>query len=291
MRIVVTGSSGRVGMGVLRELLEQGHDVVPVDLRPPKQALPELPATRLLNLADVSEAGANLDEIVTSADAVCHLGNVPGFDGTSNHAPAALVNNVGSTFNIFHAASAAGVRKLVYASSIQAYGILTNSGDNSIVSPPRYLPIDEDHPLLPRDGYPLSKALGEHVTESFARRDARISAFSLRLSWVVSPAHAHSVPQDPSWSPRPTASLYSYVHVRDVARAIRLCLESDRTGHIPLNIVSPRSGWAWSADALREAYGVEPVFRQPLAPQDSLFSTARAWDMIGFRAERSQASQ
>ena len=52
------------------------------------------------------------------------------------------------------AAEAANVRRTVVCSSVAAYNI-------SAENPPRYLPVDVDHPAAPITAYGLSKQTGE----------------------------------------------------------------------------------------------------------------------------------
>jgi len=135
MRIVVTGSSGRLGMFVVRELLAQHYDVVPVDRRAHND--PAMPATQVVDLAQPGDYGAFFRDV----QVVCHLGNLPSFDPrlTAGMTPAkGFAENVASTYAVFDAAVDMGVRHFVYASSVNAYGVCLMSPDKpQLVSPPR----------------------------------------------------------------------------------------------------------------------------------------------------------
>src|SRR5690606_4301358 len=86
--------------------------------------------------------------------------------------------NVRNTYHVCRAAVEAGVRKIVFASSIQAYGTCLNGPSTpGFLSVPLYLPIDEAHPLLPRGAYSLSKAVGAQTVAMFARRYPRLQAW------------------------------------------------------------------------------------------------------------------
>jgi len=70
---------------------------------------------------------------------------------TSINAPAAdAAVNITGSINLLEACRACGVKKIVYASSAAVYGN------------PRYLPVDEEHPLQPLSGYGVSKHTVEH---------------------------------------------------------------------------------------------------------------------------------
>ncbi len=62
-------------------------------------------------------------------------------------------NNVISTYNLLAKASARRKIKFIYASSISVYGEV------------KYLPVDEEHPLIPKDFYGFTKYLGEECVK------------------------------------------------------------------------------------------------------------------------------
>jgi nucleoside-diphosphate-sugar epimerase len=278
MRIVVTGSTGRLGRRTVQTLREGGHEVLPVDVRVPEDG--SAPDTRVVNLT-VYEG---LTTLFAGCDVIVHLGNLPGF-GHSGRAEG-YRNNTVSNNNVFQAADELKINRIIYASSVQSYGCFGgSSGHGSTFSAPRYLPLDEDHPLLPADAYPLSKATGEWIAEAFVRRRPELTAWSLRFTGI-------RAPRDPSRPPRvvkegsPDAwfrgSLNTFIYVDDAARAVLLCCQTERPGHTPLNIVAPKAYRPWSPELLRSAYGCLPEFRRELGPEDSLISGERAAALIGF---------
>lgn len=277
MKILVTGSNGRLGTVVMRDLRASGHDPIGVDVHPGDN-------NRIADLTRVSE----IAPLLAGCDAVCHLGNFPSFEKCATQAEG-FANNVNSTYAVFEACARAGVRNIVYASSIQAYGFYGNDARKPLhVSQPRYFPIDEDHPLLPRDGYPLSKATGEWIADSFVRADSALQVFSLRFTWI-------RTEQDtvPDLRPEPSpehpfplvGSMFTQIPVADAARAVRLCCEARRPGHTQLNIVAAKSMWPWTAELIEPAYGPMPELRTALRPEDALISGARAAAILGFHVE------
>jgi nucleoside-diphosphate-sugar epimerase len=88
--------------------------------------------------------------------------------------------NVSGSFNVYHAAAETGIRRVVSASSINAFGFHWGVARFPI----RYLPIDEDHPSSTSDCYSLSKQLLEEIA-SYAWRREGISGCCLRLPWVA----------------------------------------------------------------------------------------------------------
>jgi UDP-glucose 4-epimerase len=114
MHIVVTGASGNVGTSVLRALADEAlvKSVVGIARRRPAVAFPK---TTWIE-ADVSRD--DLEPSLRGADAVVHLAWLiqPSRDEAKMRA-----TNVGGSARVFEAAARAGVRRLVYASSVGAY--------------------------------------------------------------------------------------------------------------------------------------------------------------------------
>ena len=66
--------------------------------------------------------------------------------------------NVEGSINLLDIAAAAGVRKIIYAST-----------GGAMYGEPRYLPCDEDHPIVPLSHYGISKHTVEHYLELYAQ--------------------------------------------------------------------------------------------------------------------------
>lgn len=114
MRVVIVGASGNVGTSLLRSLAAEPavDSVLGLSRRVPKA---EFPKTEWRSV-DVSRS--ELRPLFTGADAVVHLAWLiqPGRDRALTYAV-----NVEGSARVFRAAAAAGVPKLVYASSVGAY--------------------------------------------------------------------------------------------------------------------------------------------------------------------------
>lgn len=151
-RILVTGSAGRVGSRVARELLESGHRVTGFDLR---AGGIDHPAYRevLGGFDDRSAA----KQAVQSADAILHLGAFMSWLPADRDR--LFQANVEGTRVLLEEAAAVRPKRLVFASSGEVYP----------ENVPDYQPIDEDHPLKPRSPYGLSKLLGEEIVRFFER--------------------------------------------------------------------------------------------------------------------------
>jgi nucleoside-diphosphate-sugar epimerase len=114
MRIVVTGATGNVGTSVVRALAadEQVDSIVGIARRRPVWRAPKTEWKR----ADV--ATSDLVPLFRGADAVVHLAWLI---QPSHREDVMRRTNVLGSMRVFDAAAAAGVRALVYASSVGAY--------------------------------------------------------------------------------------------------------------------------------------------------------------------------
>lgn len=172
MRILITGGTGDVGRAAVERLVSGGHAVTVAGRRPGLS----VPGA-IYRTCDITDPAA-VREAVRGAEAVVHLAAVP----RPSLAPPEEVFrvNAGGTFQVFQAAAAEGIRRVVCASSINALGF--NYGRRSF--PILRLPIDEGHPPSTTDAYSFSKDITERIADYFWRREG-ISSVSLRLPWVA----------------------------------------------------------------------------------------------------------
>jgi UDP-glucose 4-epimerase len=130
-RIVVTGGSGELGTLVLRKLCADRHvaDVVAFDVRPPMACGARLRAVT----GDVRDEDA-LMRAMQGADAVVHLAFV--MAALRPRAEMDAVNVDGSK-NVFRCALRSGVKRIVYTSSVAAYGVVPGHPVPLVESSPR----------------------------------------------------------------------------------------------------------------------------------------------------------
>jgi nucleoside-diphosphate-sugar epimerase len=209
-RICVTGASGQAGRAVVTDLREHGYDVAATDVvvtRAERQA-------GMLQ-ADLTDYGQAV-EALSNTDAVVHLANIPA-PGLST--PAVTFNsNITTNFNVFQAAAALELDRVVWASSETTLGLPFDV-------PPRYAPVDEDHYPVPTSTYALSKVASETIAGHLAQWSG-IPYVALRFSNIMAPG---AYQQFPSFWPDPHArkwNLWGYIDERDVAESCRLALEA-----------------------------------------------------------------
>lgn len=120
MKVFLTGGTGFLGGGVARRLRERGDDVVALVRTPGKaEALSGIGCT--LVHGDLGDAAA-IDEGIDGADAVIHGAAMYEVGIPASRRQAMYDTNVGGTRNVLTAALDAGTPKVVYVSSMVAFG-------------------------------------------------------------------------------------------------------------------------------------------------------------------------
>ncbi|MEA1674219.1 NAD-dependent epimerase/dehydratase family protein [Nitrospirillum sp. BR 11163] len=169
-KIVVTGATGFVGRALLPRLLAGGHEVIAV-VRNAGAGLPTgvTPAP----VGDLA-GPVNWAPVLEGAQALVHLA---GLAHQRNVTPTALqALNVTATVRLAQAAQVAGLRRLVYVSSVKA------QGDHS---PGR--PLTELDPALPEDAYGESKRAAEEALTTLCPPGGPLSLAILRPPLVHGP--------------------------------------------------------------------------------------------------------
>jgi len=176
-RIFFTGGTGKAGKHVIPYLLDQGHRVMNVDLKP-------LDHPGVDNLiADITDSGQMFNAMSSYAgfDELEPGTGVPKFDAVVHFAAVAriLINpdnetfrvNAVGTYNVIEAAVKLGIKKIIIASSETTYGICFSDGKTN----PNYLPLDEEYDVDPMDSYGLSRWSMNKPQEPFSDAQVLIS--------------------------------------------------------------------------------------------------------------------
>ena len=239
MKLLVTGGAGYVGSVCAAVLLEAGHEVTIIDnfTTGNREAVP---ANARLVEGDVADVA---DEVLSEG----------GFDGVVHFAARSLVgesveipadyweHNVVTSLKLLNAMRAHGVNNLVFSSTAATYG------------EPQQVPITEDMPTQPTNPYGASKLSIDYIITSFAKAYG-LGATSLRYFNVAGAygligenreVETHLIPlvlqvalghRDKIFmfgDDYPTTdgtAVRDYIHIRDLAEAHLLALESNEPG-------------------------------------------------------------
>jgi len=275
-RVCVTGASGQAGRAVVADLREHGYDVLATDAVVSGEDRDE--GMLRADLTDYGQAVEALSQ--AGAEAVVHLANIPA-PGLST--PAVTFNsNITMNFNVFQAAAALKLDRVVWASSETTLGLPFDT-------PPRYAPVDEDHYPVPTSTYALSKVASETVAGHIAQWSG-LPYIALRFSNIMAPEDYQMFPtfwDDPharKWN------LWGYIDQRDVAQSCRLALEANTgavTGNPAFIIAAADTVMNRpSAELLAEVFPGVRLTRD-VGESGTLLAIDRAREVLGFHPEHS----
>ena len=279
--VVVTGGSGKAGRAAIRELVEHGHTVMNVDATPPREQLCHFMRADLSDYGETIEClrmGAGIvDRRRTGLGpswAVIHLAGIP----APGLAPDATTfrNNMMSTYNVFTAATAIGIERVVWASSETTYGLpLTRH-------PPRFAPITEDHPLVPETSYALAKSLCEEAAQEMHRWNPTTRFVALRISNIFEEPDYATIPSFQDDPDLRKWNLWSWVDARDVGQACRLALTADVDGADAFTIAAADTLMATpSRELMAGSYPGVPI-AEGIGEFETLLSIEKAKRVLGY---------
>jgi UDP-glucose 4-epimerase len=302
VKLLVTGGAGYVGSVCAKVLLEQQHQVVIVD---------DLSTGN----ADAVPAGAEFidGDMVAVARRLLPGGS---FDGVLHFAAKSLVGesveaperywqaNVVKTLELLEAIRESGTERLVFSSTAATYG------------EPDVVPIPEDAPTRPTNAYGATKLAIDHAITSYARAYG-LAAVSLRY-FNVAGAYAglgerhgvetHLIPLilqvargqraeilvfGNDWPTPDGTAIRDYIHVRDLADAHLLALQSAQaSSHRIYNLgngtgFSVREVIACCREVTGHPIAARDVGRRAGDPAVLIASSAKAIAELGWHPRRS----
>lgn len=226
MRIAVTGATGNVGTSLIRALRDEPRvdTVVGIARRLPQVKLPKT------SWVEADVVHSDLTELFRGADAVVHLAWLiqPSRDKSTLHAV-----NVEGSERVFDAVGAAGVPRLVYASSVGTY------------SPgPKDRPVDESWPTdgIESSYYSVEKAQVERSLDRFEAEAPDVRVVRLRPGLIFKRDAAAGIrrlfagpflpnrlvrPGMIPFVPETERLIFQAVHSYDVGEAYRLAVVND----------------------------------------------------------------
>jgi len=236
LRVLVTGAAGIIGSAFWNSRHEE-FSLRLADLHTDQLAQAPCPSIQL----DVSDQAACL-AACADIDVVLHLAGIP--HASADFDTQLLQPNIIGTHNIFHAAQAQGVKRVVFASSAQA-----------VEGYPLDVQIHENMPARPANMYGASKAFGEGVASAFAHQHG-MTTIAVRIANVA------RFEQGQQHSARDIAA---FISERDVVHLLARCVAADvAPGYHVVHGVSDNRYKRLSIAATRQLVGY--------APQDDGFS-------------------
>ena len=275
MRVLLTGAAGFIGSRVDAALRAAGHEVVGVDMLLPAAHGPNSLLPNGCHRVDVRDADA-LAPLLDGIDLVCHQAAMVGAGVDAADAPAYGGHNDYGTTVLLAQMFAAGVSRLVLASSMVVYGQGRYHCDqHGEVEPlprrradldagifehrcPRggeeltWRLVDEEAALRPRSLYAASKTAQEHYALAWSE-STRGSVVALRYHNVYGPGMPRDTPysgvaaifrsalekDEPPRVFEDGGQMRDFVHVDDVAAA-NLAATAERDGFTAVNVCSGR---------------------------------------------------
>ncbi len=151
MKVLVTGGAGFIGSAISKKLLSNGHEVRVLDLRPSTVDGVKSITGSILDRNVIAHS-------VSGCDAVVHLAAMVGVYRTDAQPLPCMDVNLQGSVCLFEACVKERIKKILFSSSSEVYG---DSKANSI---------NEDHELMPKSIYAISKIAAEGYLRAYAKR-------------------------------------------------------------------------------------------------------------------------
>lgn len=238
VELLITGSAGRIGRLLRPRLARPGRTLRLLDHADQAHAAPGEPV-RLIR-ADITDPAA-MRAACAGADAVLHLAGLAGEETWER----LLRVNVEGTRTVLEAARAAGVPRVILASSIQAAGFYRRPGSEP--QPPGVPPpggpdgMPAAAPARPSGYYGWSKGVMESLGSLYADRFG-MTVFVVRIGACF--------PEPPG-----RHGLEVWLSPDDCARLVTACLAADLSGfHVFWGISRNSRRWLSLAEGARIGY-------------------------------------
>ena len=176
-----------------------------------------------------------LKAVCAGVDTIIHMAGDP---GPSSLWQSLLETNIIGTYNIFAAAKTAGVRRVIYASSIHA-----------VSGYPPDVQVKTSEPVNPGDIYGVSKCFGEALCRYMAEKEG-VSAIALRIGAFQ--------PLESVQDEQGIGMLDSFVSHRDLDQLINRCIDVENVQFAVLHGLSDNRFKRLDISDARELVGYAP---------------------------------
>jgi UDP-glucose 4-epimerase len=283
MRVLVTGGSGFIGSHVVDKLRARGHEPVIYDLRPsPWHTDPAHPVDTVLGSITDREA---LERALHSCDAVAHLAAVADVNDVHAEPEDAERVNARGTVAVLEAARRAGVKRIVYASTIWVYSDCEPEevNETTLLPPPSHL-------------YTSTKLAGELYCKAYQELygiDYTILRFGIpygpraREAAVIPAFVNKALAGDPLTLAGDGLQSRKFVYVEDLADGVACGLDEIAVNRV-YNLASDETVTIKQiAETIQELMGDVEIVYTPARPGDfggKIVSSERAEKELGWTA-------
>jgi nucleoside-diphosphate-sugar epimerase len=227
MTVLVTGAAGNLGSATCEQLIKAGIEVRATDQMTRKSLPYRVIVANLLSRESCYS-------LLEGCDAVVHLGNRP--NERAGTAQQIFGENGTMNVNVFQAALELGVKKVVYASSIQA--IIGSRKFGQAVEKPSchgYLPADGDTPACAGNHYSASKVAGETLLKYYAEHQELGSGTAIRFPGMVKPEWfdwmKRHMDVEKSWRDEYIDEVFAFLTFADAGRLVAAVLKAELPGY------------------------------------------------------------
>ncbi|MCP4757556.1 MAG: UDP-glucose 4-epimerase GalE [Proteobacteria bacterium] len=154
--ILVVGGAGYIGSHVVLEFLKAGYGVTVLDNLSSGQRINLFEEARFV-YGDIQDRLLLRDLLAENFDAVVHLAALKAAGESMESPEKYSYQNINGTLNLLEAVSFSSTRTVIFSSTAAVYGM------------PRYLPLDEDHPVNPINYYGFTKQEVERFLDWYDR--------------------------------------------------------------------------------------------------------------------------
>ena len=240
-KVLVTGGAGFIGSHLVDELVSLGNEV---------RILDNFSSEGTWNISDILKRSQLsfvngdirshdvVDDALRGVDAVFHLAAVTSVPFSVKYPKQTFEVNTRGTKNLLEACLRNDVERFIYVSSCAVYG------------EPKYLPIDEGHPLNPISPYAKSKLWAEKVCNEFQESNGLnitvLRPFNVygprqrsdQYAGVISSFIKNLIEGSPSVIHGDGRQTRDFIYVKDVVNALILALEHDEAKGQSFNIAT-----------------------------------------------------
>lgn len=232
MRVLITGAGGNLGTKLTHHLQDR-YDLVLLGGHSQDNKV-----GRRFDLSVWDEAWVDL---FNNVDVTVHL--------AANPSPSApwsdlIPANIDMVLNIYEACAAAGVGRVVFASSNHVMSGYRN-GEIPIFS--------SDTPPYPGNPYGATKLMGERIGKSYSERHG-VSSVNIRIGWNRRDRPNIPSPDMGDWG------RWMWLSDSDYCQLMECCISAPRSlKWAVINGVSNNTGSRWSLTEATEQVGYQPV--------------------------------